>query len=87
MIKVLINSYACCPGMGSEPGMGWNWCVNLAKHCELFIITEGEFRFQIDSWLNDSRNAVYAQNMHFYYLPIGETDEEKCEKMICLMLF
>lgn len=81
MIKVLINAYACSPNMGSEPGMAWNWCVNLAKHCELFIITEGEFRFQIDSWLNDSINANYASNMHFFYLPIGGDDEEKCEKI------
>ena len=65
MIKVLINSYTCCPGLGSEPGMGWNWIVNLAKYCELFVITEGEFRPQIDSWLNNSINANYASNMHF----------------------
>ena len=28
---------------GSEPGMAWNWVNNLAKFCELYIITEGEF--------------------------------------------
>ena len=43
-MKVLINAYACSPGMGSEPGMAWNWVVNLAKFCELYIITDGEFR-------------------------------------------
>lgn len=81
MLKILINSYACCPGMGSEPGMGWNWIVALAKYCELFIITEGEFRPQIESWLSDSRNGEYAQNMHFCYLPIGGKDEEKSAKI------
>lgn len=24
-MKILINAYACSPGMGSEPGMAWNW--------------------------------------------------------------
>ena len=41
MLSILINAYACSPNMGSEPGMAWNWCVNLANHCELHIITEG----------------------------------------------
>ena len=44
MFSILINAYACSPDMGSEPGMAWNWCVNLANYCELHIITEGEFR-------------------------------------------
>lgn len=44
MLNILVNAYACSPNMGSEPGMAWNWCVNLAKYCELHIITEGEFR-------------------------------------------
>lgn len=51
MISVLINAYACSPNMGSEPGMAWNWCVNLANYCELHIITEGEFRDTIEAIL------------------------------------
>lgn len=47
-MKILINAYACSPGMGSEPGMAWNWVSNLAKFCELYIITEGEFRDRIE---------------------------------------
>ena len=38
MLKVLINAYACSPGIGSEPGMAWNWVKTLAKFCELYII-------------------------------------------------
>ena len=47
MLSLLINAYACSPNMGSEPGMAWNWCANLANYCELHIITEGEFRDKI----------------------------------------
>lgn len=50
-LSILINAYACSPNMGSEPGMAWNWCVNLAKYCELHIITEGEFRDKIEAIL------------------------------------
>lgn len=31
MLKILINAYACSPGMGSEPGIAWNWVSNLAN--------------------------------------------------------
>ena len=43
-INVLISAYACAPNMGSEPGMAWNWIVNIAKHCRVFVITEGEWQ-------------------------------------------
>lgn len=78
MLKVLINAYACSPYMGSEPGMAWNWCANLAKYCELFIITEGEFRDKIESIM---LTLPQEGNMHFYYLPIGGNDNLKSEKI------
>jgi len=75
MLKVLVNAYAVSPDHGSEPGMGWNWCVRLAKECELFIITEGEFREGIEREL-----AVLPQagNMHFYYLPVSARVRRMC---------
>ena len=32
MLSILINAYACSPNMGSEPGMAWNWCINLTNN-------------------------------------------------------
>ena len=64
--------------MGSEPGMAWNWCVNLAKYCELYIITEGEFRDNIELVVP---TLPKGKNMHFYYNPIGGDDASKCEKI------
>ena len=75
MLTILINAYACSPGMGSEPGMAWNWCVNLAKHCELHIITEGEFRDKIEAVLPMLPQGV---NMHFYYNPVSEEVRKMC---------
>ena len=75
MLSILINAYACSPGMGSEPGMGWNWCVNLAKHCELHIITEGEFRDKIEAAMS---TLPHAANMHFYYNPVSEKIRSMC---------
>lgn len=75
MLSILINAYACSPNMGSEPGMAWNWCVNLAKHCELHIITEGEFRDKIEAVLPA---LPQGNNMHFYYNPVTEEVRKMC---------
>ena len=77
-MKVLINSYTCCPGMGSEQGMGWNWITHLARHCELYVITEGEYRPQIEAWMNDSVNSLLAENLHFYWNPVTSEVRKMC---------
>lgn len=74
-LSILINAYACSPEMGSEPGMGWNWCVNLARYCELHIITEGEFRDKIEAVLP---SLPQGSNMHFYYNPVSEGVRKMC---------
>lgn len=84
MLKILINAYACCPGMGSEPGMAWNWTSHLAKHCELHIITESEFRDKIEAELSaaiEKGKGCYmsreqAERMHFHFIPVGKDEEE-----------
>lgn len=53
MLRIIVNSYTCCPNMGSEPGMGWNWIINLARYCEVYVISEGEFRPQIEAWMEE----------------------------------
>ena len=75
MYNILINAYACSPNMGSEPGMAWNWCVNLAKHCELFIITEEEFRDKIESVVP---KLPQGKNMHFYFNPVTPEVRRMC---------
>ena len=39
-LRVLVSAYACAPANGSEPGMGWNWVVSLAKDHDLWVLTE-----------------------------------------------
>lgn len=75
MLSILINAYACSPNMGSEPGMAWNWCINLAQYCELHIITEGEFRDKIEQVLP---SLPQGKNMHFYYNPLSDKIRRMC---------
>lgn len=71
MLKILINSYACCPGMGSEPGMGWNWVSNLSKYCEVYVISEGEFREQAEE-------ASKGLPIHWYWNPVSPEVRAMC---------
>lgn len=75
MLSILINAYACSPNMGSEPGMAWNWCINIAKYCELYIITEGEFQDKIEKVLPI---LPQGKNMHFYYNPVSDEIRKMC---------
>lgn len=36
---VLATAYACQPGVGSEPGIGWNWALQIAQRNRVTLIT------------------------------------------------
>jgi hypothetical protein len=38
-MKILISAYSCEPGMGSEPGVGWNIAREVAKYHEVWVLT------------------------------------------------
>jgi len=75
MISVLINAYACAPNMGSEPGMAWNWVVNLSKYCKVYVITEGEWEKEIEITI---RQLPQRENISFYYIPVSEKIRKMC---------
>lgn len=73
--SVLISAYACGPNRGSEIGMGWNWVIHLSQYCRLTVITETEFREEIEQEL--SRSALkYAPE--FIFLDIGKNARARC---------
>jgi glycosyltransferase involved in cell wall biosynthesis len=75
MLKLIISAYACAPNMGSEQGIGWNWCVQLARHCELHIITESEYQERIEA----ARSTLeQGERMHFHFLPVTEKVRRMC---------
>ena len=74
-MKVLINAYAVSPDWGSEQGVGWNWIVSIARHCELFVITEEEYRDRIEASLG---LLPQGHNIHMYYHPVPERVRRMC---------
>ena len=75
MLNVLVNAYAVSPAWGSEPGMGWNWVVNLARYCNVFVITEGEWRTEIEEVVEKLPQRC---NLHFYFNPVSERVRRMC---------
>ncbi len=73
--SILINAYACAPNMGSEPGMAWNWIINLANHCFLHVITEGEWQQEIEEEL---KHLQQGKNIKFYYIPVSDRVRNMC---------
>lgn len=66
-LKVLLCCYACDPGHGSEPGMGWNFARNIARQHEVHVIVEKEeFEEKILEYARQHPDEV--ENMKFYFI-------------------
>jgi glycosyltransferase involved in cell wall biosynthesis len=68
-MKVLLSAYACEPGRGTEPGVGWNTAWEIAKTQEVWVLTRpDDGREAIEATLAQTPNP----NLHFVYftLPI-----------------
>lgn len=64
-LKILFSAYACEPGKGSEPGVGWRWALETARlgH-EVWVVTRENNGPGIErGW----RAAGSPQNLHFTY--------------------
>ncbi|MDE7397072.1 MAG: glycosyltransferase family 1 protein, partial [Muribaculum sp.] len=75
MLNILINAYAVNPHWGSEPGMGWHWIVNIARYCNVYVITEGEWREEIEA---EVAKLPYRGNIRFFYLPVSDKVRRMC---------
>ncbi|MEB3280503.1 MAG: glycosyltransferase [Lyngbya sp.] len=50
-LNVLISAYACRPGEGSEPGVGWNIVRELVKYHQVWVLTRENNRPEIEAEL------------------------------------
>lgn len=75
MLNVLINAYAVSPNWGSEPGVGWNWIKNIAKSCNVFVITESEWELEIQEAVE---LLPQKDNLHFYFNPVTQDVRNMC---------
>jgi len=62
-MKVLMSAFACSPIRGSEPGVGWNWAREMAESNEVWVVTRGSNKSEIEENLN-------GENIKFIYISI-----------------
>lgn len=69
-LKLLISAYACEPGKGSEPGVGWRWALESVRlgH-EVWVITRENNRPGIAAGLAAAGPAAGRLNVVYYDLP------------------
>lgn len=66
-MKVLLCAYACEPGKGSEPGIGWSLARHLATHHEVWVLTRANNRAAIEAEL--ARDPVPCLRFVYHDLP------------------
>lgn len=66
-MRFLALAYACEPGEGSEPGVGWTWARMLARHADTWVITRANNRVAIEVGLP---SIPEAPRLHFVYVDL-----------------
>jgi glycosyltransferase involved in cell wall biosynthesis len=62
--RLLVSAYGCEPDKGSEQGVGWNWCVQLARFAEVVVITRSNNRPAIEAALPPGLNSRLRFEYH-----------------------
>ena len=66
--RILLGAYACEPGKGSEPGVGWNWAREISRHgYDVHVVTRANNRAAIELELQ----AAPVAGLHFHYFDLG----------------
>ena len=65
--ELFIMAYACEPGKGSEPGVGWNWAFVLSKYSNVTVMTRANNRANIEAAIGELRG--HLPKFEYYDLP------------------
>ncbi|MGB3534301.1 MAG: glycosyltransferase family 4 protein [Microcoleaceae cyanobacterium] len=65
-MKVLLSAFACQPGQGSEPGVGWNVAVEMAQYHQVWVLTRANNRPIIEAEL--AQNPIH--NLQIIYIDL-----------------
>jgi Glycosyltransferase len=75
-MKVLLSAFAFAPNVGSEPGVGWRWAVELAKQHEVTVVTDMTRRVLVESegiHLPPNLQVVYFRPAWLRGVPLNST--------------
>lgn len=63
-MRLLASAFSCCPGHGSEPGVGWNTVEQLAKEHEVWVLVNAGWRSRVEAAFDQSQHP----NLHFEFV-------------------
>ena len=66
---MLISAYACEPGKGSEPEVGWRWVNEMSKYHDVVVLTRANNRINIENYYDS--HLGNKQNIKFEYFDLS----------------
>lgn len=83
-----MSAYACEPDKGSEPGVGWNWAMSMARHADVTVLTRANNAPAIREWLKSRTHRTPEHLPRFvYYDPPKIFLYAKKKKVLPVQLF
>ena len=67
-MKIFVSAYACEPYYGSEPGIGWNFCNEMCRHHDVWVLTRANNQPAIDAYY--AQNGGQPTSLHFVYYDV-----------------
>ncbi len=65
-MNILLSAYACQPGKGSDPGIGWNIAIEIAQFHPVWVLTRSNNQAIIEAEL--AKNPI--PNLHIIYVDV-----------------
>ena len=65
--KIFVSAFSCMPHMGSEPGVGWHWIMEMSKYFELWVLVHKEPVDDIEKYVKEHG---IDKKIHFIYYDI-----------------
>lgn len=65
--KIFVSAFSCMPHMGSEPGVGWHWILEMSKYYELWVLVHKELIDDIEKYVKE---RGIDRKIHFIYFDI-----------------
>lgn len=75
-MKILLSAFAFAPNVGSEPGVGWRWALELAKQHEVTVVTDVTRRVLVEAngvQLPANVRVVYFRPAWLRAVPLNST--------------
>ncbi len=65
--RVLLSCFTCSPLLGSEPGVGWCWLLEIAKRHDVVLVTHAYYRAHLEPAL--TVNPIEGLEIYYYTPP------------------